>query len=94
MRRLNSDVPFSGTIPIATLSPRHNSLPVLSCPPDLQNKKRRVIIRMQEAVFQDDCSCGTSNLRSPATCPASPAVKFALGEAVSTAADFFGTHKI
>ena len=60
-------------------SPRHRSLPVLSCPADIRRRHRSGSTK-----FEDEPPLRNS----PATCPASPlpSVKFAVGEAVTTAA--------
>ncbi|XP_076760636.1 uncharacterized protein LOC143429100 [Xylocopa sonorina] len=99
IRRLNSDIPRTGNVPISSTSPRHRSLPVLST-------VRKTLLNAAE--FQVSSSPGSGNeeeqppvsigtdrsndasttgQRSPATCPSSPMpVRFAVGEAVTPSA--------
>lgn len=92
IRRLNSDIPRTGNVPVSSISPRHRSLPVLS-------SVRRTLLNAAE--FQTSYSSPSSGneeeqvtvihesagQRSPATCPSSPMpVRFAVGEAVTPSA--------
>ncbi|XP_076237644.1 uncharacterized protein LOC143181210 [Calliopsis andreniformis] len=92
IRRLNSDIPRTGNVPVSSVSPRHRSLPVLS-------SVRRTLLNAVE--FQTSYSSpssgteeeqlatniDTAGQRSPATCPSSPMpVRFAVGEAVTPSA--------
>ncbi|XP_076675975.1 uncharacterized protein LOC143373061 isoform X1 [Andrena cerasifolii] len=92
MRRLNSDIPRTGNVPVSSMSPRHRSLPALS-------SVRRTLLHAAE--FQTSYSSPSSGneeeqpvtnknvagQRSPATCPSSPMpVRFAVGEAVTPSA--------
>ncbi|KZC07472.1 tRNA 2-thiocytidine biosynthesis protein TtcA [Dufourea novaeangliae] len=96
IRRLNSDIPRTGNVPISSTSPRHRSLPALST-------VRRTLLSAVE--FQTSYSSASSGneeerststdrnhrenndsagQRSPATCPSSPMpVRFAVGEVVT-----------
>ncbi|KAF3421132.1 hypothetical protein E2986_02676 [Frieseomelitta varia] len=102
IRRLNSDIPRTGNVPISqSNSPRHRSLPVLST-------VRRTLLNAAEFQSTSSSSPTSSNeedqsspavtvvdrnavdsggQRSPATCPSSPMpVRFAVGEAVTPSA--------
>lgn len=102
IRRLNSDIPRTGNVPISSNSPRHRSLPVLST-------VRRTLLNAAEFQSTTSSSSPTSSneedqsspavtvvdrntvdssgQRSPATCPSSPMpVRFAVGEAVTPSA--------
>ena len=86
IRRLNSDVPRTGNPPISSNSPRHRSLPALPSPPDIRNGKYR--LKINDLDDDDMLSTVNNEQNSPATCPGSPmpSVRFAVGEAVTTAA--------
>lgn len=95
IRRLNSDIPRTGNLPISPASPRHRSLPVLST-------ARRTTVISRSAAEPSQRASSSSNSeeespsqnehgnmagrhRLPATCPNSPMpVRFAVGEAVTT----------
>ncbi|XP_058791070.1 uncharacterized protein LOC131664190 [Phymastichus coffea] len=81
IRRLNSDVPRSGNAPVSPSSPRHRSLPALSCPTDLRRARCCQSSKSTDIDDEDLAIC-------PATCPGSPmpSIRFAVGEAVTTAA--------
>lgn len=83
IRRLNSDVSRGGNPLVSPNSPRHRSLPALSCPADL----RRVKGGPKTSETDDEESPSVGH-KSPATCPGSPmpSIRFAVGEAVTTAA--------
>lgn len=94
IRRLNSDIPRTGNLPVSSASPRHRSLPALS------SAKRTALISRGSAAEPSQPTSSSSNSeeesqnehgnlsgghRSPATCPNSPMpVRFAVGEAVTT----------
>ncbi|XP_014474966.1 PREDICTED: uncharacterized protein LOC106744578 [Dinoponera quadriceps] len=93
IRRLNSDIPRTGNLPVSSASPRHRSLPALS------TARRTTLISRSEPSQPTSSSSNSEeespnqsehgNLsgghRSPATCPNSPMpVRFAVGEAVTT----------
>ncbi|EFN84130.1 tRNA 2-thiocytidine biosynthesis protein ttcA [Harpegnathos saltator] len=95
IRRLNSDIPRTGNLPVSSASPRHRSLPALS------TARRTALISRsaakpsqptssssnseEESSSQNDRGNLSGGHRSPATCPNSPMpVRFAVGEAVTT----------
>lgn len=97
IRRLNSDIPRTGNVPISPNSPRHRSLPALS-------SARKTLLNATEFHHASSSSGAGSGSeeeprsvsaemesskgqRSPATCPSSPTpVRFAVGEAVTPSA--------
>lgn len=94
IRRLNSDIPRTGNVPISPNSPRHRSLPALS-------SARKTMLSATEFHHAPSSGAGSGNeeeprsetaesskgQRSPATCPSSPTpVRFAVGEAVTPSA--------
>ncbi|XP_029666836.1 uncharacterized protein LOC115237739 [Formica exsecta] len=91
IRRLNSDIPRTGNMPIST-SPRHRSLPALST---VRRAMIATTIELNQPSSSSNSEEESSNQnehgnffggpRSPATCPNSPMpVRFAVGEAVTT----------
>lgn len=99
IRRLNSDIPRTGNLPMSASSPRHRSLPALS-------SVRKTLLNAtefqtcyssggggsssgneEERTVSADRNHGTTGQRSPATCPSSPMpVRFAVGEVVTPSA--------
>ncbi|XP_011498134.1 PREDICTED: uncharacterized protein LOC105362393 [Ceratosolen solmsi marchali] len=81
---LNNDASRSTNPLVSPNSPRHRSLPALSCPAEL----RRVRGGPKPTSETDDDDLGALGQKSPATCPGSPmpSIRFAVGEAVTTAA--------
>ena len=79
-------MPRSGNAPVSPISPRHRSLPALPSPPDMRNGKYK--LRMHDMEDDDVLTSVYNGQKSPATCPGSPmpSVKFAVGEAVTSAA--------
>ncbi|XP_014220716.1 uncharacterized protein LOC106648374 [Trichogramma pretiosum] len=96
IRRLNSDGPRPGynphNPPIVN-SPRHRSLPALSCPVELKIRQRSGSTKLDD----EEPPLLLLGQKSPATCPTSPmpTTKFAVGEAVTTAAaSILGTSPV
>lgn len=85
IRRLNSDIARSSIALVSPLTPRHRSLPVLSCPPELRSGRRRTIPRSRDIVDNDD-TFYVDVERPFSTSPASPNIEFYVGEAVNSAA--------
>ncbi|XP_017891306.1 uncharacterized protein LOC108631698 [Ceratina calcarata] len=91
IRRLNSDIPRTGNVPISSISPRHRSLPVLSTvrktlmnTPEFQSSSPGSGTDEEQMIANIDRGNDSMGQRSPATCPSSPMpVRFAVGEAVT-----------
>ncbi|XP_014604764.1 PREDICTED: uncharacterized protein LOC106787160 [Polistes canadensis] len=105
MRRLNSDIPRTGNIPISQNSPRHRSLPALSTirrnistvsvsSTATETKSNSSEIDDKGSSIRNDSGNSTGH-KSPATCPSSPMpVRFAVGEAVTPSALSCITHAV
>ncbi|XP_043682821.1 uncharacterized protein LOC122636054 isoform X4 [Vespula pensylvanica] len=105
MRRLNSDIPRTGNIPISPNSPRHRSLPALST----IRRNASASTTEAKASTSEEIDGGTDDKRSmrtesgnsstghksPATCPSSPMpIRFAVGEAVTPSALSCMSHAV
>uniref|UniRef100_A0A0C9RI32 TtcA_2 protein n=2 Tax=Fopius arisanus TaxID=64838 RepID=A0A0C9RI32_9HYME len=86
IRRLNSDIPRTGNNPLSALSsPRHHSLPALSMTrqSSLQDEGTIEIVDKPKKPFERSQTSGQFSNTSSRSGSPSPAVKFAVGEAVS-----------
>ncbi|XP_035737279.1 uncharacterized protein LOC118448306 isoform X3 [Vespa mandarinia] len=97
MRRLNSDIPRTGNIPVSPNSPRHRSLPALSTikrncvaasTTELSKTNPMEIDGIDDKqLIRNEIGNTSTGHKSPATCPSSPMpIRFAVGEAVTPSA--------
>lgn len=100
IRRLNSDIPRTGNLPISSASPRHRSLPVLNAGKrtliaTAVELKQRINNSDEENILQNEHNNFFGEHRPSATCPNSPMpVRFAVGEAVTSSVLSSVSHTI